>query len=76
MFGLATRSDDIIFFPGEIFDARELTRQFKRLFEMVEITRKCLGIDARNVLGPEYVGKTLLVVYPSAADNSDGSKTR
>jgi hypothetical protein len=56
---LAAWTDDIIFFPLEIFDARELTGQCQMLFERCERAFEGLGIDSRDVRSPEEVSKAL-----------------
>ena len=61
MFGFAARPNDVIFFPVKILNACELAGQGQMLFEMVEIAFEGLGIDLRDILGPEYVGNALIL---------------
>src|SRR6266581_1876979 len=61
MFGLASRSNDVIFFPIKIFNTRELAGQRQMLCEIREIPFEGVGIDVRDIRCPEDVGNALIL---------------
>ena len=61
MFGFAARSNDVILFPGKIFDACELTRQLQMLLEIIAIAFQGCCNDVRDVLRPKDGGNALVL---------------